>query len=376
MTRLKSTGTITVLQLIAPTHFGGAEQVVLNLIECLDKSRFRVVVGPFVNVHFKENEFVERLQEANIFHKVLWLRRTVDIENVFKIVRFIQKEGIDIIHSHGYRSDIIGLITANITRLPIVSTIHGWIPIDSRLKFYERCDRFALRFFDRLLPVSDQIRNVLAASGINPGKINCIHNAVSINSGQEQRQVLPAAWKESCDFLIGVIGRLSPEKDVSGFVQAAGLLAGKFNRVKFLVVGDGPERKTLEEMAVSQGLKERINFTGFVNDMDGIYRSLDLLVISSTTEGIPLVVLEAMKHGIPVVSTRVGGIPEVIEDGVDGMLVESRDPQALSEAIEILLLDNNRYHEISRKARNKIVTHFNQSIWIEKIEKIYSNLLR
>ena len=116
-------------------------------------------------------------------------------------------------------------------------------------------------------------------------------------------------------------------------------------------------------------------FTGFVEDIDPVYCALDLLVISSKTEGIPLVVLEAMKHGIPVVSTCVGGIPEIVENGVDGILVEPNIPRAIANAVETLLLDDNRYSEISRNAINKIAGKFNRSLWIRKIETVYSALL-
>jgi glycosyltransferase involved in cell wall biosynthesis len=110
--------------------------------------------------------------------------------------------------------------------------------------------------------------------------------------------------------------------------------------------------------------------------MGSIYSSIDLLVISSLTEGIPLVVLEAMHQGIPVVSTRVGGIPEVVEDGIDGILVELGDPHALARAIESLILDDNKYAEISKNALVKIRGKFNQSAWIKKTEQIYHNVLR
>jgi glycosyltransferase involved in cell wall biosynthesis len=129
-------------------------------------------------------------------------------------------------------------------------------------------------------------------------------------------------------------------------------------------------------MAKEMELGDKVRFTGFVEDMGSIYRSLDLLVISSLTEGIPLVVLEAMQQGIPVVSTRVGGIPEVIEDGVNGILVEPGDPHALSRAIVSLVLDDNKYVEISRNGRDRIARSFNRSVWTQEMEKIYHDVLR
>jgi glycosyltransferase involved in cell wall biosynthesis len=320
---------------------------------------------------------VERLEKAGIRHEVFWLKRTVDIENVFRIVRFIRQEGIRLIHSHGYRSDIIGLAAAKMSGLPIVTTVHGWVSIDSRLRLYEKCDRVALRFFNHVMPVSDQIGNALTASGIDPAKITRMHNAIPADTkAKEGPANIKRSRREKGDVIIGIIGRLSPEKDVPSFLKAAGLVAEKFNQAKFLVVGEGPERERLQQMAREMGLDGKVRFTGFVEDMGSIYSSIDLLVISSLTEGIPLVVLEAMQHGIPVVSTRVGGIPEVIENGVDGILVEPGDSHGLSQAIDSLILDDNKYVEISRNGRDRIARSFNRSAWIQEMEKIYHDVLR
>jgi glycosyltransferase involved in cell wall biosynthesis len=369
------TNTQSVLQLIAPTHFGGAERVVLDLAEAIDRAWFRVVIGAFVNVRFPENPFIEQLKERRVPHKIFWLTRTLDVENIVRLLRTIQKEKIDIVHTHGYRSDILGGMAAKITRRPVVSTLHGWVPIDARLAFYERCDRFALRFFDRVLPVSDQMKKALAASGIPRRNIVRLHNAVSLDTEIRPHGGGGTVYKSDGQFLIGIIGRLSPEKDVASFLEAARMLSHTHRRVTFLVVGDGPERESLERRASRSDLKGRVAFAGFVNEMAPVYQDLDLLVISSKTEGIPLVVLEAMKHGIPVVSTRVGGIPEVIEDGVDGILVPPGDPPAMARAIETLLLDGGRYRQMARQARLKIAADFNRANWIKTIEAIYRSLI-
>src|SRR5512139_859550 len=105
-------GALNVLHLIAPTHFGGAERVVLNLAGSIDRSRFNITVGAFINVHFPENEFLARLEEEHIPYRIFWLRRTVDVDNIARLVKLIRTRDIDIIHTHGYRSDIIGLLAA------------------------------------------------------------------------------------------------------------------------------------------------------------------------------------------------------------------------------------------------------------------------
>jgi len=377
MTGTSQGQTVTVLHLIAPTHFGGAERVVLNLAESIDSARFKVVVGSFVNARFPENEFLARAREKGIPNTVFWLRRTLDLDNIPRVVRFIRAKGAAIVHTHGYRSDIVGLIAARLSARPVVATIHGFVPIDSRLRLYEQCDRFALRFFDRVLPVSDQIGQTLGRSGVRRDRMTTIRNAIA--SAGESRGKDPVGLlsfiKNDGDFLIGIVGRLSPEKNIPGFLEVARELSGKYDHLRFVVVGDGPDRECLEGLTMRLGLDGKVKFTGFVEDMEEVYSSLDMLVIASSTEGIPLTVLEAMKQGVPVVSTRVGGIPEVIDHGVDGLMVEPGDTGGLCRAVETLILDRNRYMAISRNAQKKVLRDFDRSSWIRRIERCYLSVL-
>jgi glycosyltransferase involved in cell wall biosynthesis len=372
-------GALNVLHLIAPTHFGGAEQVVLNLAGSIDRSRFNITVGAFINVHFPKNEFLARLEEEHIPYRIFWLRRTVDVDNIARLVKLIRTRDIDIIHTHGYRSDIIGLLAARISSRPIIATIHGFVPINSKLRFYEQVDLIALRFFDRILPVSDHIREVLRKSGISQKRITTVRNAIAAKDAAEPGPKISRSrlsfLKPAGDFLIGIVGRLSPEKNIPGFLDVARRLAGKYDHLRFVVVGDGPERDCLEGLATRLKLDGKVRFTGFVEEMEGIYALLDMLVISSSTEGIPLTVLEAMHHGIPVVSTRVGGIPEIIESGVNGLIVEAGDMKALSNAVESLIVDSRKYMAISLNARERVRRDFNRLSWTRKIQECYTSVI-
>ncbi len=377
MTAVSRTEPITVLHLIAPAQFGGAERVVLGLADAMDRSRFNVVVGSFVNARSPDNEFLARIREMGIPNTVFWLRRTLDFENIPRLVRFIRSEGVAIVHTHGYRSDIIGLIAARVSSRPVVATIHGFVAIDPRLRVYERCDRFALRFFDRVLPVSDQIGQALCLSGVRKERMTTIRNAVTFGDGRREGcPVFPlSSLKRGGDFLIGIVGRLSPEKNIPGFLEAARELSGRHGHLRFVVVGEGPERGCLEGLAMRLGLDGKVRFTGFIGEMEEVYSLLDMLVIASSTEGIPLTVLEAMKHGVPVVSTGVGGIPEIIESGVDGLIVDAGDTGALCRAVETLVMDGNRRMAISRNAQKRVLRDFDRSSWARRIERCYLSML-
>ena len=377
MTGMPRTERIAVLHLIAPTHFGGAERVVLSLTDAIDRSRFNVVIGSFVNARSPDNEFLGRVREMGIPGTVFWLRRTLDVENIPRLVRFILSERIAIVHTHGYRSDIVGLIAARLSSRPVIATVHGFVPIDSRLRLYEQCDRLVLRFFDLVLPVSDQIGQTLRSSGVPGERMTTIRNAVAPGLGDERKRSgtpIPLCKRDG-DFLIGIVGRLSPEKNIAGFLEAARRLSGRYGHLRFVVVGEGPERECLEGLTIRLGLDGKVRFTGFVENMEEVYSLLDMLVIASSTEGVPLTVLEAMKHGIPVVSTAVGGIPEVIEDGVDGLIVDAGDTGALCRAVEMLVVDGNRYMAISMNAKRRVLRDFDRSSWVRRIEGCYLSML-
>lgn len=370
---------LTVLQLIAPTHFGGAERVVLNIAESIDRSRFDLIIGAFINVHHSKNEFIARIKEKNIPFKIFWLKRTVDLDNILRLVKLIRTRNVHIVHTHGYRSDIIGLLAARMSSRPIIATIHGFVPINSRLRFYGRADLIALRFFDRILPVSDHIGESLGRAGISRDRIMTVRNAVDVDNATDTGEYgfnsRRLSLKPGRDVTIGLVGRLSPEKNVPGFLDVARRLAGKYDRLKFVVVGDGPERSWLEGLTMRLKLDGRVRFTGFVDEMERVYAALDMLVISSSTEGIPLTALEAMRHGIPVISTRVGGIPEIIENGVNGLVVDAGDMEALGNAVESLVIDRTKYLSISQNARDRVSREFNRSSWIQTIQNCYTSLL-
>ena len=379
---------IIILHLIAPTVMGGAERVLLHIADMIDRSRFKLIIGSFINVRRRNNKFIEQLENRKIPHTVFWMKKTLDIDNIFRIIKFIKKNRVDIMHTHGYRSDIIGFLAAKAASIPIVSTIHGFVPASRKLRIYQKCDLFFLKFFNELIPVSNQLRMTLIKSGIDSGKITLLHNAVDVKIRHEKigkpellnpellkpellKQDALNIVKERGNFMIGVIGRLSVEKDIPNFLNAASILVKKFNHLKFIVVGEGPEKKNLINLASELRLKDKVQFTGFVNNIEMIYPLLDLLVISSRTEGVPLVMLEAMKHCVPVVASDVGGIGEVIENKKDGLLVPPADSEELAKNIEHFVTDSAFYEIVCSRARKKIETTFNSNIWINKIEKIY-----
>ncbi|MEA3409443.1 MAG: glycosyltransferase, partial [Candidatus Eisenbacteria bacterium] len=175
--------------------------------------------------------------------------------------------------------------------------------------------------------------------------------------------------------VVGVVAKLSPVKDHGRFLAAAALISGAYEDVRFLVVGDGSERTRLEREAGELGLSGKVHFIGVRNDVPAVLKLMDVLVLTSLSEGSPNVLLEGMAAGVPVVATRVGGVPEVVEHGVSGFLVDPGDAPGLSNAVLQLLTDADRAREMGAKGRATAVENYDINRVVMRVEDVFAGLL-
>jgi glycosyltransferase involved in cell wall biosynthesis len=203
------------------------------------------------------------------------------------------------------------------------------------VRIYDAIDRWVLHRFNAAVAVSDTVALQLRRMNVDKRRIRTIANG--INTTLFSGPSTPSRPLRTKDVVVGCVARLTCEKGVHVLVQAAPAIVEAHRDVRFVVVGDGPERTALEHQARELKVADKMTFCGRVNDMPAVYRSFDLLVLPSLTEGMPLALLEGVASGLPVVATRVGAVPTLIEHESTGLLVDAGDPAELAKGISRLL---------------------------------------
>ncbi|HLG29158.1 MAG TPA: glycosyltransferase, partial [Candidatus Brocadiales bacterium] len=361
----------------ASVQIGGAEKVIMTLSKSMKDSAFDSIVASFVTFGEPEGEFIEETKRLGIETRIITTKKKCHfilselIRNLFDLCRLLRKENIKLLHTHGYKADIIGLMASKILNIPIVSTAHGWTACSKNVKLYESLDRFVLRFFDKVIAVSDSVKERLLKSHISPQKIEKIYNAIELKVHTPNSE-LPTPNSE---LHIGAIGRLSIEKGLNYFLEAGKEVISRYPQTRLLIVGDGPERQNLEIMAERLAIKDKVIFCGFQKDIGKIYSILDVVVLSSVTEGLPLTLLEALAHEKPVVATKVGGVPELIKDGETGILVNPKDSLKLANGILKILDNPEEAKDLAIRGRKLVEEKFNIKSMDERLEKLYYEVL-
>lgn len=304
-------------------------------------------------------------------------RMTYDPRLIPQALRIIKKHDLNILESHGYKSHLLCLILKRLTGLPWVAFVHGWTSENLKMKCYNAMDKVMLGFADKVVVVSRSMTGILNHKWIDRKKIRTIPNAVD-----------PAEYSMSCDIdirqeyrvdpkapLLGVIGRFSPEKGHMVLLEAMPSIRMTLPKVKVMFIGDGQEEKRLKKRIDELNLGQSIIFTGFKKELAPFYKAMDLVVIPSFSEGMPNVALEAMLHAKPVVATRVGGVPEVVMDGVTGRIVDPRKSEQLAGAIGDIFRDPDHLLHCGMSGREKVLKDFDPAQRVKMIAELYLELL-
>jgi L-malate glycosyltransferase len=300
-----------------------------------------------------------------------------------ELVHHFKKSNIKLVHTHKYKDNILAAVAARVAGVRhIIRTVHGlsepFNGLESfRIGAYELCDRTVSRTcVDKIIAVSSDIEKMLS-SKYGSQKVIQIHNGIDCESFSptiNRDEVRCELGVESKRLLIGTIGRLTSIKGHEYLLRSAQLFLKKHSNAKFLFAGAGPLKDRLQSYAIELGIGESILFLGHREDTYRIMSALDIFVLPSLHEGIPLVLLEAMAAALPIVASRVGGIPEVLTDQVHGLLVSAENPLELAEACEKFVHDPVFAQSCAQAARFRVEREFASSTMGAKVASLYEQL--
>ena len=277
-----------------------------------------------------------------------------------------------IVHSHGYKPDILLAALRAPRRLGCLATCHTWYSDTVKMKLFERLDKRVLRGFDHVVAVSREIRDDLIASGVNPGNVSRIDNGISVPSVEPDgrariRGELGIGPQER---LVVQIGRLAKSKRNDLLLEAVADLR-ELGPIRVLLVGEGAERESLIAKAHSLGIAHSVTLCGYRDDAPRVLAAADVLALTSDKEGLPIVILEAMALGCPVVSTAVGDVPAVLRSGESGWIVPVNDRDALRRALAEALGDPDLARSRARQAQKDFTERFARDVMGRRYLELY-----
>lgn len=363
---------LTILHVTAPAQVGGLESVVTMLARGHLGMGHRVYVAALVDPAGGMYPFLDALEKEGVQTVRMPLAARAYSRERAAIRELLAELAPDVVHTHGYRSDVVDGAVARAAGIPVISTVHGFTGGGVRNRIYEWIQERAFRDFDAVVAVSRPIAERLERRGVPRSGIHLIPNAFDgAASVVERAAARDRLGLPKDEFTIGWVGRLSAEKGPDVFIDALPLLAEP--RPAAAIVGGGPDEPALHERAARDGVDGRIRWLGVVPGAGALLGAFDLLVLSSRTEGIPIVLLEAAAAEVPIVATRVGGVPSMFPEG-EVLLVPSDDPRALAAAIDAVRSDPEGARERARAARRRLERDFAPRPWLERHEALYRSL--
>ncbi|MGD0629618.1 MAG: glycosyltransferase family 4 protein [Terracidiphilus sp.] len=364
-----------ILHVISSGGMYGAEAVILNMSRMMNEGPNRSLLGVFQNFSNSNVQLHEQAIQEGIESHLIPCRGQVDRAAVIRIRELVAQTGVDVVHAHGYKADIYVYLAMRSSRIPFVSTCHNWLDNDRKASLYGFLDRWTLRRYARIVAVSADVRQRLLKAGVDAKRISMIRNGIDLRPFDHAPALLKHELGWTACLLVGLAGRLSFEKGVDIFLHAAARVLAQLPDAKFVVAGDGPEQAALDALINELGIRASVRMLGRRTDMPSFYASLDVLVSSSRTEGLPIGILEAMASRLPLVATPVGEIPTLIEDGRTGMLAAVENQESLAEAIVVLLRNPERREQLGAAARQRVEDEFSAARMTADYLRVYEDAL-
>jgi glycosyltransferase involved in cell wall biosynthesis len=363
---------------------GGPDKTVLLSAERHNRANVEAVVAYVRDIRDREFQITDKARANGLTFYEIPESGKFDPRVLVALRNIILRHDINLIHSHDYKSDLFAyLVRWWLRRRPIalLSTAHAWVMMGPRGELYRRLDLFLMKRFDHLIAVSNATRAEMIAGGVPAELITVVHNAIDTEAwtpNAVKADLRRELGLDSAFPVVGYVGRIMPEKDLETWVRAAALVAEHFSSARFVLVGEGRDGTTheqLEKLLEALGIADKVVFAGYQRNLPPFYATFDMFLLTSRREGLPNSLLEAMAMNIPIVTTDVAGAKELVVQGETGFIRPQGDVQGLAQDLLTLAAENPLRLRVGRAARARVEREFSFAQRLRRIEALYGSVL-
>lgn len=358
---------------------GGPEKTILNSPRFLLPAGFRNICAymhPPGDPGFEELRQRAELKQAPLLS--VPDRGAWDWKVIGEFLNICRRERVKIWHGHDYKSNALGLLLKRFWPMKLVTTVHGWVKHTKRTPLYYGIDRWCLPRYESVICVSDDLYRECLDIGVPAQRCVLIENGIDTEEYTRSKTVEEAKRRFNYPperFLVGAVGRLSEEKGFEVLIRAVDGLIARGIDVGLWIIGEGDQKQALQGLITKLGQSGRIRLLGYRPDTLELYQAMDVYALSSYREGLPNVLLESLALEVPTVATRVNGVPRLIRNDENGLLVEPGSSDELGRAIENILLNQDLRNRLQLAGRRTIETSYSFAVRMEKVRAVYDKLL-
>ncbi|MBN9657914.1 MAG: glycosyltransferase [Acidobacteria bacterium] len=372
---------IRVGHLIHTMAYGGIETALLNWIRTMDRRRFEVTLICFDNPGATQAPFVEAAARDGIAVELVgWSRRKPILRAARELAAIARRYRLDLIHSHNTYANLVNLAAARISRHRTVNTLYVWSNglgfVRSALQW---ADRLTMPFFDQVTAHCQETFEATVKLGMQPERLRllvCGFEAKVAHLSSEERARRRAELGAAPEDLVLInVARFWPEKAHDVLLNGFARILARVPTARLWITGVGPEEENIRKLCTTLGLDSRVSFLGFRTDLAELLAQADIQVHPSDVEGVPLAICAGLAAGLPIVATKVGGLPEVIRDGVSGVLIPPRNPEAFAAAVVRLAGDEMARRRLGAAGQRFIDEEYSLKAATRRVERLYEEIL-
>ena len=368
-----------VMHIIDSGGLYGAEVMLLNLVEEQLQMGLAPVIASIGTSTDEEKPLEREARKRNLPLECFRFKAGLNFRGALEILDLAKKRHFDLLHSHGYKGNILfGVLPRKLRKLPMVTTLHGWTSTGglTKMAVYEWLDALCLRRVDQVVFVNDLMANHPRLKNLNKSKTSVIYNGIRCHSDAA------AAIKPEIEtfirqrYTLVCVGRFSREKNFQAVLSAVATLVTEGCDIQLLILGDGGLRDQLTLQARELQISERLLMPGHVDQVKAYLERCQLFLMPSLTEGLPMALLEAMHAGIPIIASRVGGIPDVLLQGRAGSLIASDDQQQLTKQIRRHYHEPGAMAESVKLAKGRVEDQYSSAAMADSYMQLYQQVLK